>query len=733
MQSCFRFLAVVFLSTFLSTAALASDLTVKVVYPQSAAVPDAQVELFARDSTRPAAIQTTSAQGLAHFRDVPTGELRLRVLAPGFAEQWTPVSGQAADVTVPLHLAVQTETVAVTATRTPVPSDESGAAVETLSGPQLEAMNPVAANDALRFLPGAVVATSGQRGGLSSLFVEGGDSRYNKVVVDGVPVDDPGGTFDFGTLSLFENDRVEFLRGAQSTLYGSDAMTSVVQTWSRTGTTTTPELRFGSDAGNYGTENGYASLSGANGRFDYNVFGNQFNTTGSGPNDDYSNSLEGANLGAKVNDWASLRLRMRHDNSVSGVQDEWNFNGQRLLPPDLDERARQNNFLGSFELAITSPSRWQHRLTGFDYTLHRTNIDLIDQGNRTSPFGDVDFQFQSVSNINRAGFDYEGQYAERSWATSTFGYEFEDENGTVGDLLSGSLTPPALRRNHAVYGQQILTSSRASLVLGGRFVHNESFGNKFVPRVSLTLLALRGGQIFSGTRFHFGYATGIKEPSFAETFGNGGGFPVKPNFSLKPEETRALEAGVEQGFWSRYSLSAGYFNNLFGNKIDFNIDPCFCTGQYINVNQALAHGAEAELHGRPSSHLSFDVAYTYTSTQILKQPFASDPLLMQGQPLLRRPKHSATALISYTRRRWGSDLSGSFVGRRVDSDFLGFSIDHAAGYARADLGGWYAIRPRVTAYVNVENLLDRQYNEVVGYPALGTNFRAGLRFRVGGE
>ncbi len=88
MQSCFRFLAVV----FLSTPALASDLTVKVVDPQSAAIPEAQVELFAQNSTRPAAIQTTSARGIAHFHDVPSGELRVHVLAPGFAEQWTSVS-----------------------------------------------------------------------------------------------------------------------------------------------------------------------------------------------------------------------------------------------------------------------------------------------------------------------------------------------------------------------------------------------------------------------------------------------------------------------------------------------------------------------------------------------------------------------------------------------------------------------------------------------------------------
>jgi vitamin B12 transporter len=727
MRSCFRFFAVV----LLSVPALASDLTVKVVDPQSASVPGAQVELFAQNSTRPAAVQTTSAQGIAHFRDIPLGDIRVHVLAPGFAEEWMPASGPAAEVTASLHLAVQTETVVVTATRTPVPSDESGASVETLNGLQLDTLHPVAANDGLRFLPGAIVSTAGQRGGLSSLFVRGGDSRYNKVIVDGVPVNDPGGTFDFGTLPLSEADRVEFLRGTESTLYGSDAMTSVVQAWTRTGSTPVPELRFGADAGNYSTENGHASLSGANGRFDYGVFGNQFNTLGSGPNDDYSNSLEGANLGAKLNDWAALRLRIRHDNSVSGVQNEWNFNGDPLLAPDLDQRARQNNFLGSMELAITGPSRWQHRLTGFEYALHRVNRDDVpDRGCDPATFSFLDCPFISESVINRAGFDYQGDYVERSWAASTIGYEFEDENGTVG---SPPDTSHGLRRDHAVFGQQTLSFERATLVAGGRFVHNESFGNKFVPRAALTLLALRGGQFFSGTRLHFAYAEGIKEPSFAESFGNGGGFPIKPNPTLRPEETRSLEAGFEQRFQQNYSFSATYFNNLFRNKIDFNLDPCFCTGQYVNINQALAHGAEVGIQARPYSRLSFNAAYTYTSTQILKEPFAFDPLLTEGQPLLRRPKHSATTLVSYLGSRWGADLAGSFVGRRTDSDFLGFFIDHAAGYVRMDLGGWYAIHPRMTAYLNVENALDKRYNEVVGYPALGINFRAGLRFRVGGD
>jgi vitamin B12 transporter len=733
MQSCCRLCAVI----LLSVSALASELTVRVVDPQSAAISGAQVEVFSENSNTALAVQTTSAQGVAQFRNIAPGVSRVHVLAPGFAEQWRTVSAAEADnaITIGLQLAVASETVVVSATRTPVPSDEAGAAIDSLSAAMLETMRPVAAGDALRFLPGAIVSAAGQRGGLTSLFVDGGESRYNKVIVDGVPINDPGGTFDFGTLPMFEADRMEFLRGAQSTLYGSDAMSSVVQVWSRTGSTPVPEFRFGADAGNYGTENGYASLSGANGRFDYNLFGNQFNTTGSGPNDDYSNSLEGANLGAKLNDWASLRLRMRHDNSVSGVQNEWNFNGNALLPPDLDQRARQNNFLGSLELNISGPSRLQQRIQGFDYTLHRTNIDSIDQGNRIVVLSptvsiDEDFQFHNLNDYNRAGVSYQASYAERGWAVSTAGYEFEDENGVTGNLPFPS---HGLRRNHDVFGEQLFTFERLSFIAGGRFVHNESFGNKFVPRISLNVLALKGGQLFSGTRLLFSYATGIEEPTFAESFGSGGGFPTIPNPFLRPEETRSFQAGFEQRLRSNYSFSATYFNNLFRNQIDFNFDPCFCKGQYVNINESMAHGAEVELHARPRSRISVDAAYTYTSTQILKEPLAFDPILSAGKPLLRRPKHSATLLTSYLGTRWGADLSGSFVGRRPDSDFFGLGFDHTPGYVLVNAGGWYNVTPRITTYVNVENLLDRSYEEVIGYPALGINFRTGIRFRIGGE
>jgi outer membrane receptor protein involved in Fe transport len=150
----------------------------------------------------------------------------------------------------------------------------------------------------------------------------------------------------------------------------------------------------------------------------------------------------------------------------------------------------------------------------------------------------------------------------------------------------------------------------------------------------------------------------------------------------------------------------------------------------------MAHGAEIELTGRLTSRVSVNGAYVYTASKILEQPFAFDDVHQPGQPLLRRPKHLGSVLVSYSGSRWGANLGGSFVGRRLDSDFLflpDFHVTHAAGYARVDLGGWYAISSRITAYANVENALNDHYNEVVGYPALSANFRAGMRFRIGGE
>ena len=750
-----RFSGLLSISFFLLAIALVSiasaEIRIKVVDPQDAAVAGAQVQLLKLGKPAPAAVLTTSAEGLVVLRESASSAYRVQVLAPGFARATVDFPPTAETITIKLRPATAAETVVVTATRSPVPEQETGSSVTLLSSGEIEVMQPVALADALRFLPGAAVNVAGQRGGLGSLFVEGGDSRYNKVLVDGVPINDPGGTFDFSTIPLAETDRVEFLHGAQSTLYGSDAMTSVVQVFARTGTTATPELRFGADGGNFGTAHGFAALSGARSLFDYDAFADQFNTNGQGPNADYTNALQGGNLGVQVSQRVLLRLRARHSNSRTGVPGEWDFNGQPLLAPDIDQLARANNFLGSAELAISAPARWQHRLAGYEYNSHRLNQDTIpDRPCDAPPF---DCPFLATAHLNRAGFMYQGDYTPRSWAQTTVGYEFEDENGRLF-TSSTTLDPTfvvttytgALRLNHEGYAQQRLTWKRLTVFAGVRYVHEGASGktgtppgpgaagpgiNRAVPRVALSLLTMRGGKVFSGTRLRFSYAQGIKEARFEEEYA---GPPYSiPNPNLRPEQNRAFETGFEQGFLGgEFTLAGIYFNNLFHDQINYVIvNPQTFVGQYHNVDRSMAHGAEARLAGRLSSRVSLTGSYTYTSSQYLTGS-------SEGQPLIRRPKHLGSLLVTYLGTRWGANLGGSFVGRRPDSDFLGLTIGgqpitHAAGYARVDLGGWYAVNSRITAYANIENALNDHYDEVVGYPALTASVRAGFRFRIGGE
>lgn len=745
-----RALQAAIFAVLLVTSAFGTDLTIKVVDPRSAALPGVRVALFSQNQSTPLKLITTSGDGTATVTDLHDGVYHIEILAPGFAQYSADLAlPRDANFIAALSLAKVTETVMVSATRYPFPVNETGASVSGLESGELLNMQPVALNDSLRFLPGAIINTAGQRGGLASLFVRGGESDYNKVFIDDVPVDEPGGTFNFGVVPLQGVDRLELLRGAQTTLYGSDAMTSVLQLYSRSGTTETPEILFGADGGNLWTAHGYAAVSGARGRFDYNVFADQFNTEGQGINDDYSNSLQGANLGARLSSFAFLRVRVRHSNSRTGVQGEWNFNGNALFPPDPNQFARENDLLGSAELTIAGPSHWQHRFVGYEYDHHTLNEEPFS-GPACDPanFVYTGCFFQDTVLINRAGFNYQADYTPLTWLQSTMGYEFEDENGYFNSIFV-NLDPSGnygqdfthgLRLNHAVFFQQRVTRGRASLIAGFRYVHNASFGDRVVPRVAATYLLLRGGQAFSGTRLRFSYAQAVKEPTFEQSFGYSGLFPADPNPNLKAEENRSYEAGFEQAlFAGRYGFSAVYYNNQFRNQIEFTTNPADFNGYYLNLNRSFAQGAELEFKGSITSHLQVDSAYNYTSTQILDAPLCTpanfcNPVYFAGQPLLRRPKHSGSLLLNYLGNRWGGNLAGSFVGRRPDSDFLGLipPYTYTPSYALVNTGGWYNVRPRITVYANIENLLNRHYEEVVGYPALHLNFRAGLRFRLGG-
>ena len=731
---------------FLSTSVLlAADLQLVVQSPSGERVSGVQVTLYRTNNNAGVGILTTTGDGSVIFTNLPDEPYTAVILAPGFAEQSLPVTiPQTEPLIVQLRLATTPQTVVVSATATPNTVNQTAVSLDFLSSDQLTLLNPPAAAEALSYIPGAIVNTSGRRGSQASLFVRGGESSYNKVLIDGVPVNDPGGFYDFGVTLMNNIQRLEVVRGPESTIYGTDAMTSVVQLWTTTGTTLKPVFEFGADGGTFSTANGYFSVAGSDKIYDYNFFLNQFDTQGQGINDSYSNALQGGNIGMRFSPRIAFRFRLRHSNNWTGVQSNWWFNGNPVLPPNTNQVAHQNNFLASAELAVSGPGAWQHTFSGYEYNHLQANSQAyVDPGREF-----LDSPFSNLSKYNRAGFEYQGQWTPRPWAQTTVGYTFEDENGFIhsefapGTHYFSVSDTHGLRFNNYLFGQELLSWKRVSALAGVGYVNNSSFGNKVVPRASVSFLLLQGNETFSGTRLRAGYSEGIKEPSFQQSFGISGTYPTLPNPNLKPEQNRSWEAGIEQGFFgNRVSLSALYYDNQFHNQIEYQTNPVDFTSQYVNFNKSMSHGAEVELRGQIASHFSFTGAYTYTSTQILEappceQPFC-DPLIYGvGAPLLRRPKQAGTLLLTYTKPRFGATVGAVAVGRRPDSDFLfGYipPIYYAAGYARVDLGGWYNITHHVTAYANLGNALNPHYNEVLGYPALKANFRAGLRFRLGGE
>lgn len=530
-----RTIRFVFFALLCCTAAFASDLKVTVQSPSGDRVSGVRISLFRAGDNSGVATLTTGGDGVADFPNVADGDYRVVILAPGFAEQSQQISLPKTEaLAVELKLTTAPQTVVVSGSSTPATPDQTGASVGLLDSTQLTLLNPATSVDALKYIPGAMVSPSGQEGSIGSLFVRGGDSDYNKVIIDGVRVNDPGGYFDFGVVPMNNFQRLEVERGPESTAYGTDAMTSVVQLWTATGSTQTPLLEFGADGGNFNTAHGYASLAGARSIFDYNLFADQFNTNGQGTNNQYSNSLQGGNVGVKLSDKVAFRLRLRHYNSWTGVSSNWWFNGAPVLPPDPNQYAHQNNFLASGDLTVSGPGSWQHSFKGYEYNHVALNDNPVDDLDR--PF---DTAFSNLTKYNVAGFSYQGIWTPRTWAQTTVGYTFEDENGYINSN-DGTVEMPeisithGLRRNNYLFGQETIIWKRLSVLAGLGYVNNESFGNNVSPRASASVLVFRGNEIFSGTRLRAGYSEGIKEPSFEESFGISGTFPTIPNPNLKP-------------------------------------------------------------------------------------------------------------------------------------------------------------------------------------------------------
>jgi vitamin B12 transporter len=684
--------------------------------PSGAAISGANITAQSLDSAR-IVRRTQSARDGSFSLALAPGKYRLSVQHAAFTaveQQLALAPGDTRTWDVRLALEKMSSKVVVTDTAEPTLAETAPDLVDVITREQIDQRQEIWMIDMLASEEGVSFDRGGPFGGVTGLFLDGGNSNYTKVLVDGAPVNQPGGAIDFSNLTVLNVDKIEIVHGASSALYGSDAMDGVLQIFTHRGTTEIPQLTLEGDGGTFGTGNGSAQLSGLLGAFDYSAGAEYFSTDGQGPGDYFRDATASGNFGWKFSDTDSLRLALRNSSSDAGQP------GQTLLPGQavIGQHNDLHDFSANLSWNFTAGEHWQNQVSGFE-----------------SRFQDFDFSplFGSfVSKYNRAGFDGQSTYLFHDGGI-TAGYENEVEVG-----------PTATRHNQAGYlevRRQVRT--RLTLVAGGRVEANGFFGTRFVPRVGASY-ALRDGQGFWGaTRLRASYGQGIKEPEI---------LPQDCSPQLAPEQSRTVDAGIDQMFASdRIHLSATYFYNDFRNIVSFAFlvpnpnCPAF-GGSFFNTESARASGANSAFEAKVTRWLSITGNYTYDDSKVLVAGPEFDPSFEVGNRLFRRPLHSANLIANAHFLRMNWSLSGHYVGRRSDSDFISTFVNGVCqpgpgspcitsnpSYVRWDFANSIHFGHGLSTVAHIENLFDKHYQDEIGYPALGYNYRLGLTYTWGGE
>jgi outer membrane cobalamin receptor len=718
-----------------STATLNGTLT----DPSGAAVARAEVSAERLPAAAGSVLRTASDADGRFALALAPGDYRVRVTHPSFAraeQQITLAAGETREVHLRLELEPLAATVVVSAQAEPAPAESTSAPVTVLTRQQIEQRQATSLPNLLATLPGFSLARTGREGGVASLFLNGGNSNFTKVLVDGTSINEPGGAVNFSNLTLEDVEKIEVVSGAESALFGSDAMTGVVQIFTHRGTTRRPQLTLLAEGGGFSTARGSAMLSGLLGRFDYSAAAAYFETAGQGVDDAFLNRTLSGNFGWRFSETNQVRLAVRNNTSDAGIA------GQTLLvPPDHEQHDSLHNFSANLSAEFATGEHWRHRLAGNEaYNRQLFDNPISDFCFTSAPFF-CDFPFTARNQFNRAGFAEQSSYLFRQGAV-TAGYQYEVENGFPG-ALGGQ---HARRNNQAGFLDARWQPWRRLTLSGGvRIEGNDSFGTRGVPRVGVAY-ALRDGHDFWGaTRLRFSFGKGIKEPSLDQSFGTDPCFPG--NAALRPERSRTINAGIEQRLASdRVRITADYFDNRFRDVVSFTFcllgGPCpvapppgcpFGFGTFFNTDLARARGTNIVVEMRPARWLSVVSSYSYDDSRVLQAPNAFDPAEEPGNRLLRRPVHSGNLIANAAFRHMNWNLAAHFTGRRTDSDFLGLGLTRNPGYARFDLGVSYELRRGISMFGRVENMFDKQYQDVIGFPALGRDFRIGMRFTFGGE
>lgn len=610
--------------------------------------------------------------------------------------------------------------IVVTATRLPTPRDAVANGVTVIHGATLRAQGVTHVLEALRTVPGFAVAQTGSFGGLTSGFLRGGESDYVRVLVDGVPINQPGGLMDLANLSTDNVDRIEIVRGPTSVLYGSDAVTGVIQIFTRRGTGPAG-ASVSARSGTYGTTALDASVFGGSEALDFSFGASSFASDGAYAfNNAYRNATASGLLRARPDRRTDAQLTVRYNDSRFEFPTD--FAGQVT---DSNQFSAGEGTTVGLEVGRLVSSRVEGRVL---LTSHETNSRY--ENGPDSP-AETD-RFTSRTWLSRHAADVRGNVHVGAGRVLTVGAVVEDERGRGRSLFESSFGdfPDSSRNertNRAAYAQVLWGwGDRLALTSGVRVEDNEAFATFTTYRAGLSY------RVSGTTRLRAAMGRAFKEPTFYENFATG--FD-RGNAGLEPERTSSWEAGAEQSLaGGRAQVAVTAFTQRFRDLIDY-VSPAPGAQEPNFFNVAAANAAGVELEGRafPAAGLGLGLTYTYLHTEVTDSGYGGFGSFVKGERLLRRPTHSGSVSADYRLARSAVGARLIHIGARNDvyaTQLPDYTRVDAS--AQLDLVTPNGTRPGVTILLRVENLFDAAYQEVRRYPARRRTILAGVRVGAGG-
>jgi vitamin B12 transporter len=491
--------------------------------------------------------------------------------------------------------------VTVTATGLSTPLPQLTSPITVIPGEALVWQSDVVQN--LRQAPGNFVVQTGGLGGVTSLFIRGGNSTANLVTVDGMPADDVGGTFDFGTVSSTAVAKIDVLRGPDSAIYGTDAGAGVVAIETPRGATLEPLLTYSGDAGNLHTYRNEVTGSGIYKRADYFGAFSRLETANDLQYDQYHNATAAANLGYDFNGNTLLRFTMRRGVSATGLPGATSFDGVsesgKQSDQDLYSTATlENRYKGSWHnlvrYGITRKREQaaEYQNVGILYTFYPGTpysyqgyvgtAVTIHGANGYTATGQVPLYTGNIYDqaSNRDQLYYQSDYTANRHFAALFGFRYDNERGSYNDYdpAYAYVEHQKIQRTNFEYNLQLQGEffNRLFYSAGGAVEKNHLYGIAGTPRVGLTYIPIRpNGRALHGTRLRANYATGVQEPTLAleEASLYDQVTPAQiAQFHLAPpgaERSKTYDVGLDQNIASdKLVLKAGYFHNVFDRQLE---------------------------------------------------------------------------------------------------------------------------------------------------------------------